>query len=140
MPTSPASKRKADDSDGNEPNWGGINPPNSPPAYSHQPPTSPPPVPPRQTAASLASNQQLTWNAHETLDIHIEDADQADGYQDVDLLGDFESQEMQERKGKLGAVPGGTGPGVGEYALGSYAPELCMQDVEEMEAEETAGK
>ena len=53
-------------------------------------------------------------------------------YNDVDLLGDFHGgQEMAERGGGMGMVPGGTGAGVGEYALGSYQAEINMEDLEE---------
>ena len=153
MPATPTSKRKADDS--REPRWGDSpdrarlsNSPtnngftsasqqNLPPAYNHQPTRPPPPIPPR-TPVSSWNQHQPAWPDSEPLSIHIEDAEQPSGYQDIDLLGDddVDQQEMQERTGKLGVVPGGTGPGVGEYALGSYVPEVRMQDVEDIEADE----
>ena len=62
----------------------------------------------------------------------------ADGYENVDLLGDSPDigQEMQERKGlksSFGIVPGGTGAGVGEGALGAYVPEISMDDVDDVD-------
>ena len=35
----------------------------------------------------------------------------------------------------MGIVPGGTGVGAGEYALGDYQPEIEMDDVEDEKIE-----
>ena len=59
-------------------------------------------------------------------------------YDDIDLLGDEDhGQVVKERREGLGVVPGGTGLGVGEYALGSYKPEIAMSDFED-EGKETS--
>ena len=150
VPPSPTFKRKADDSDSNEPNWGGspvrtgglVDLHTSDSTTSiRQLGSSPPTVPPRMTAGPNPIHQQPVWTDPEPFEIHIEDEEPPNDFQDIDLLTDDDiGPEMQERKGRFGVVPGGTGLGVGEHAHGSYVSELCMQDVEEIEAENTTGK
>ncbi|MCJ1476871.1 hypothetical protein MMC13_005540 [Lambiella insularis] len=121
-----------------EPNWGGYQDPYSvpdgppmgpPPPYTR---TKPPPPPPR-APATREIPRRLT--SHDdtlplTLDPTMDPKHMA--FDDIDLLGDGDSgQEMKERNGGLGVVPGGTGAGVGEYALGSYEPEIVMEDYDD---------
>lgn len=58
---------------------------------------------------------------------------------DANMASDSSGQEMQERKGGLasgfGVVPGGTGAGVGEAAMGGYVPEISMEDVQDSDVE-----
>lgn len=103
-----------------------------PPAYTR---TKPVPTLPRASTARESPRRLLSYDdaiplalqePHPSLDSkHL-------AYDDIDLLGGNDSgREMKERNGGLGVVPGGTGAGVGEYALGSYEPEIVMDDFED---------
>jgi len=133
------------------PNWGGwqdpmpdetlgIQPQNkhflgqTPPPYTR---SKPPPTPARPTRLSEDTSKPLSYDdmIPTALEAPIGTVDpKSITYNDVDLLGDAnDGQEMAERGGGMGMVPGGTGAGVGEYALGSYQAEINMEDLEEEE-------
>ena len=102
-----------------------------PPAYRRN---KAPPPPPRSAVQPNSSHVGQSYDDTVPLSLQVEH-DTVDpkalAYNDVDLLGDLDDgQEMQERTGGMGVVPGGTGVGAGEYALGSYQPEIVMEDLE----------
>lgn len=108
-----------------------------PSAYT---PSKPPPTPARPTRSNEnTSKPALSYD--DTIPTALQEPigtvdPKSLAYNDVDLLGDLdEGQEMQERGGSMGMVPGGTGAGVGEYALGSYQPEINMEDLEDDDKE-----
>ena len=88
---------------------------------------------PQASASLLDSHRSLSYD--ESIPIGLRASEhtvdpKSLAYDDVDLLGDIDSgQEMQERSGGVGVLPGSTGPGVGEYTLGSYVPEIEMEDL-----------
>ncbi|MCJ1393825.1 hypothetical protein MMC18_006701 [Xylographa bjoerkii] len=139
-------KRKAassyDDTPGmNEINWGGYQ--DSSPVLNNLPMAPPPPYPrnkssPQLHRSSAAHNIiQPLADYDESIPLSLQmpepTMDPKDmEYNDIDLLGDEDNGEvMEERQEGLGVVPGGTGLGVGEYALGSYKPEISMSDFED---------
>jgi len=138
-------------------NWGGWQDPvpdEKPPLVGFQPKpkhfttqpspyytrSKPPPTPARPTRSNENTSKPLSYDnmIPTALEAPMGTVDPKSlAYDDVDLLGDLdEGQEMEERGGSMGMVPGGTGAGVGEYALGSYQPEINMEDLEEEDDEE----
>jgi hypothetical protein len=105
-----------------------------PPQYTR---SKPPPTPARPTRSNQNASKPIGYDdmIPTALEAPMGTVDPKTlAYDDVDLLGDLdEGQEMEERRGSMGMVPGGTGAGVGEYALGSYQPEINMEDLEEEE-------
>jgi hypothetical protein len=148
-------KRKADGSlddsrRADEPNWGGwnvagVNNEFPPPPKTAQPPpydsvVKPNPLYPTRRAPpqppSKSYDESIPISLQNSMATTIDPKDIA--YEDVDLLGDISEEpvpEMQQRGagvlGSLGVVPGGTGVGVGQYALGSYEPDIKMSDLGE---------
>ncbi|MCJ1247869.1 hypothetical protein MMC30_005084 [Trapelia coarctata] len=109
----------------------------APPSYTR---SKPPPTPARPTRSSESTSKPLSYDEMipTALEAPIGTVDpKSIAYTNIDLLGDHnEGQEMEERGGSLGVVPGGTGAGVGEYALGSYQPEINMKDLEAEDEDE----
>ncbi|MCJ1402391.1 hypothetical protein MMC11_005611 [Xylographa trunciseda] len=146
-PTTPTKRKAAssyDDIPGmDEINWGGYQ--DSPPVLKDLPMAAPPPYPRIKSSPQL-HRSSVTHNNIQPL-VDYDDAiplslqmpeptmDPKDmEYNDIDLLGDEnDGRVMEERREGLGVVPGGTGLGVGEYALGSYKPEIPMSDFEDEE-------
>ena len=125
----------------NDHNWGGYQSPEPEPKQTSMPPppayrrtkAPPPPAQPNSFLVGQSYDDTIPLSLqeeHQTVD------PKALAYNDIDLLGDIDDgQEMQERSGGMGVVPGGTGAGVGEYALGSYQPEIVMEDLEDEASE-----
>ncbi|MCJ1285160.1 hypothetical protein MMC26_004498 [Xylographa opegraphella] len=139
-------KRKAassyDDGAGmDEVNWGGYQEPT--PVLKDLPMAPPPPYPRNRSSPELHCSTAAQNNIRPLVDYdepmplgsQIPEAtmDPQDmEYDDIDLLGAGDNDEaMEERREGLGVVPGGTGLGVGAYALGSYKPEIALSDFEE---------
>ena len=124
-----------------EVNWGGYQ--DSSPVLKDLPVAPAPPYPrnrssPQPYHSSAAQNSIYPLVDYEdspplTLQVPEPTMDPKDmDYNDIDLLGDETNGQVMEERGEgLGVVPGGTGLGVGEYALGSYKPEIPMSDFED---------
>ena len=146
-PTPP--KRKAEDDYGDltsdtQPNWGGFRdetPPAASSEYVMPPPpfiharSNPPPFPPRVSTIHNDVNARMNYDDTIPMSLVSEDATVNPSnlsFSNVDLLGEDESvQRMAQTRNVIGVVPGGTGVGMGEYALGDYQPEIEMDVVED---------
>ena len=146
-PTPP--KRKAEDDYGDltsdaQPNWGGFQdetPPATSLEYAMPPPpfihasSNPPPYPPRISTIHHNVNATIPYDDTIPMSLVSEDATVNPSnlsFSNVDLLDEDHSMQgtVQTRDG-IGVVPGGTGVGMGEYALGDYQPEIEMDDIED---------
>ena len=146
-PTPP--KRKAEDDYGDltsdtQPNWGGFRdetPPAASSEYVMPPPpfiharSNPPPYPPRVSTIHNDVNARMNYDDTIPMSLVSEDATVNPSnlsFSNVDLLDEDESvQRMAQTRNVIGVVPGGTGVGMGEYALGDYQPEIEMDVVED---------
>ena len=146
-PTPP--KRKAEDDYGDltsdtQPNWGGFRdetPPAASLEYDMPPPpliharSKPPPYPPR--TSTFQNNVNTTISYDDTIPMSLVSEDPTVNpsnlsFSNVDLLDQEDSvQGMAQMRDGIGVVPGGTGVGMGEYALGDYQPEIEMDVVED---------
>ncbi|MCJ1421816.1 hypothetical protein MMC32_008183 [Xylographa parallela] len=139
-------KRKAtssyeDEAGMDEINWGGYQ--DSSPVLKDLTMAPPPPYPRNRSSPQLHRSSAVHNSAQplvdydESMPLSLQmpepTMDPKDmEYDDIDLLGDeINGPVMEEREPGLGVVPGGTGVGVGEYALGSYKPEIPMSDFED---------
>ena len=146
-PTPP--KRKAEDDYGDltsdtQPNWGGFRdetPPAASSEYLMPPPpfiharSNPPPYPPRVSTARNDVNARMNYDDTIPMSLVSEDATVNPSnlsFSNVDLLDEDDSvQRIAQTRSVIGVVPGGTGVGMGEYALGDYQPEIEMDVVED---------
>ncbi|MCJ1378770.1 hypothetical protein MMC17_001869 [Xylographa soralifera] len=144
-PTTPTKRKAAssyDDAPGmDEINWGGYQ--DSSPVLKNLPMAPPPPYPRNKSSPQLHRSSAVHNSIQPLVDydesmplspqMPESTMDPKDmEYDDIDLLGDEDNDRvMEERREGLGVVPGGTGLGVGEYALGSYKPEIPMSDFED---------
>ena len=153
-------KRKAEESynetDTNNLNWGGYQ--NSPPKklngpsvnsntseYPAQPPppytpSVPPPALPRSSLSRSPATREPKYSSYDSSippSLRVTEATVDTSFialDDVDLSDDTNGQEMAERSNGIGVVPRmGSGGSVG-YQLGSYVPEITMEDVHDEEA------
>jgi hypothetical protein len=144
-------KRKANesynDNSSDEINWGGYKDnavaakqAMAPPQYRTPRKPVPPPLP-HSTVYRNVINSSSSCDDMIPLTLQVSHEMDSPTYEEVDLLGDIDQgQEMKQRSGMMGMVPGGTGAGVGEYALGTYSQEIRMDDMDDEEGARERGE